>query len=95
MNPLWLARKEPWVLLQPLGHDKVPMFFWGPLSGPGVTKKKVWLLTVCYFSFNGLDPDGCLVADQLRVRIKTLEKPGAVTQKGHAPLWMLTLQKKS
>ena len=25
-----------------IGHDKVPMFFWGPLSGPGVPKKKGW-----------------------------------------------------
>ena len=30
----------------------------------------------------------------IRVRTKTLEKPGAVAQKGHDPLWMLTLQKK-
>ena len=29
MNPLWLARKEPYFLLHTIGHDKVPMFFLG------------------------------------------------------------------
>jgi hypothetical protein len=83
------------------------MFFWGPFSGPGAARKKGRLLSlrdpeglfalqppIFTFSFTGLDPDGCLVADRLRVRTKILEKPGAVTQKGHGPLWMLTLQKK-
>jgi len=45
------------------------------------------------YSFISLDPDGCLVADQLRGRTKTLEKPGAEQPKGHAPLWTTTLQK--
>jgi hypothetical protein len=40
MSPLWLALLEPFILSQPIGHDKVPMFFWGPLNGPGVVKKK-------------------------------------------------------
>ena len=39
MSPQWLALLEPFILSQPIGHDKVPMFFWGPLSGPGVVKK--------------------------------------------------------
>jgi hypothetical protein len=34
------------------------MFFWGPSHGPGVAKKLA-------FSFIDLEPDGCLVADQL------------------------------
>ena len=71
------------------------MFFWGPLSGPGVVKKKAWLLIVEYFSFTGLDPDGCLVADQLKVGAKTLEKPGSRESKGSVSHWMLTLQKNS
>ena len=65
------------------------MFFWGPLTGPGViTKKsrvaargdiKVFWLGERRFNFflTDLDPDGCLVAGQLWVRTKTLEKPGA------------------
>jgi hypothetical protein len=56
------------------------MFFWGPIIGPGVGKKKGWLLryeiknlfaaqpSILYFSFLGLEPDGCLVADQFRIR---------------------------
>ena len=39
MSPQWLALLEPFILSQPIGHDKVPMFFWGPLSGPGVVRK--------------------------------------------------------
>jgi hypothetical protein len=51
------------------------MFFWGPITGPGATKKKGWLLryeiknlfatqpAILFFSFLGLEPDGCLVAD--------------------------------
>jgi len=42
-----------------------------------------------------LDPDGCLVADQLRVRSKILKKPGAAEPKGHVPLWTSTLQTKN
>jgi hypothetical protein len=46
------------------------MFFWGPIFGPGVIKKKGWLLRNRHlvFSFIDLEPDGCLVADQLRIR---------------------------
>jgi hypothetical protein len=47
------------------------MFFWGPIFGPGVIKKKGWLLRnrqFYFFSFLDLEPDGCLVADQLRIR---------------------------
>ena len=78
MNPLWLDLLEPYILSKLIGHDKVPMFFWGPIIGPGVVKKKGWLLryeiknlfaTVdLIFSFIDLEPDGCLVADQFRIR---------------------------
>jgi len=56
------------------------MFFWGPIIGPGVGKKKGWLLRYKFsrvssprnrdliFSFIDLEPDGCLVADRLRIR---------------------------
>jgi len=48
------------------------MFFWGPITGPGAVTKKVWLLryaTVGFIFFTiGLEPDGCLVADQLQIR---------------------------
>ena len=44
MSPLWLGLFEPCVLKQPLGLGKVPMFFWGPPSGPGVIKKRWWVL---------------------------------------------------
>ena len=81
MNPQWLAREEPFILLTPIGHDKVPMFFWGPFPGPGAEKKKEGLLRFELFKgsplrnpdkFNySLDPDGCLLADQ------SFEKPGA------------------
>ena len=47
-----------------------------------------------YFFLNDLDPDGCLVADQLRACTKTLESTGADKQKGLIPNWRLTLQKK-
>jgi hypothetical protein len=53
------------------------MFFWGPSHGPGVEKKSA-------FSFIDLEPDGCLVADQLK----------ADKQKGLHPRWVVTLQKK-
>ena len=70
------------------------MFFWGPITGPGVVKKKGWLLryeiknlfatqpSILYFSFLGLEPDGCLVADQFRIRTKTFENAGAGKEKG-------------
>ena len=79
-GPQWLAHLEPFILLQFIGHDKVPMFFWGPLSGPGVVRKrKVASIgdnedlsasqpSIFAFSFTGLDPDGCLVADRIRIR---------------------------
>jgi len=47
-----------------------------------------------YFFLNDLDPDGCLVADQLRACTKTLESTGADKQKSLIPNWRLTLQKK-
>jgi len=98
MSPQWLALLEPFILSQPIGHDKVPMFFWGPLSGPGAAKKKdgcsVSQPSIFTFSFTGLDPDGCLVADQLRACTKTLESTGADKQKSLIPNWRLTLQKK-
>jgi len=98
MSPQWLALLEPFILSQPIGHDKVPMFFWGPLSGPGVVRKirKVASLRNLrfYFFLNDLDPDGCLVADQLRACTKTLESTGADKQKSLIPNWRLTLQKK-
>ena len=46
------------------------------------------------FSFTDLDPDGCLVADQLRAYTKTLESTGADNKKGLLLNWILTLQKK-
>ena len=64
------------------------MFFWGPSHGPGVAKKLV-------FSFIDLEPDGCLVADQFRIRTKTFEITGAVNEKGLIQLWMMSLQKKT
>jgi hypothetical protein len=106
MSPQWLALLEPFILSQPIGHDKVPMFFWGPLNGPGVVRKirKVASLrdNECLlatqppilFFLNDLDPDGCLVADQLRACTKTLESTGADKQKSLIPNWRLTLQKK-
>ena len=47
------------------------------------------------FSFAGLDPDGCLVADQWKVHTITIENSGADKQKGLIPNWRLTLQKKT
>ena len=87
MNPLRLARKEPNLC----DHNALDMagyrcIFWGPLTGPGVAK-------INYF-FHGLDPDGCLIADWERIRIKSIEKQDADTQKGFLAYWILTLQKK-
>ena len=62
------------------------MFFWGPIAGPGAVKKKGWLLryelkklfaaqpSILFFSFFGLEPDGCLVADQIRIRTNNYRK---------------------
>ena len=106
MSPLWLALLEPFILSQPIGHGKVPMFFWGPLFGPGVVRKirKVASLRdnedllvmqpLILFFLNDLDPDGCLVADQLRAYTKTIESTGADNKKGLLLNWILTLQKK-
>jgi len=107
MSPQWLALLEPFILSQPIGHDKVPMFFWGPLNGPGVVRKikkdaslrdNEGLLATqppILFFLNGLDPDGCLVADQRKVHTITIENSGADKQKGLIPNWRLTLQKKT
>ena len=46
------------------------------------------------FFLNDLDPDGCLVADQLRAYTKTFESTGADNKKGLLLNWILTLQKK-
>jgi len=98
MSPQWLALLEPFILLQPIGHDKVPMFFWGPLFGPGAAKKKDGCSAsqppIFIFSFTGLDPDGCLVADQRKVHTITIENSGADKQKGLIPIWRLIQQKK-
>ena len=63
-----------------LGHNKVPMFFWGPITGPGVIRIKNGYFVTRYgvslhyatvdftFFLIDLEPDGCLVADQLRLR---------------------------
>ena len=104
MSSLWLALIEPCVLKQSPGHNKVPMFFWGPITGPGVIRKQGWLLRYeiynvsslrnrQFFSLIDLDPDGCLAEDQLRVRNKTIENPDAVNEKGLIQLWLMSLQK--
>jgi len=65
------------------------MFFWGPINGPGAVKKKGWMLryeiknlfatqpSILFFSSLGLEPDGCLVADQLRIRTNNYRKARA------------------
>ena len=75
MSPRWLALLEPYILWQSIGHDKEPMFFWGPSHGPGVAKKLV-------FSFADLEPDGCLVADQLKVHAKHLKSRVQINKRG-------------
>jgi hypothetical protein len=99
MSLKWLALLEPFILSQPIGHDKVPMFFWGPLSGPGGVRKIRRLLGYAtsdsIFFLNDLDPDGCLVADQLRACTKTLESTGADKQKSLIPNWRLPCKKKT
>ena len=64
------------------------MFFWGPIFGPGVIKKKGWLLRNRHlnFSFIDLEPDGCLVADQLRIRTDNLWNHGRRQRKGADPV---------
>ena len=58
-------------------------------------KKSLRFATVdLIFSFIDLEPDGCLVADQFRIRTKTFEITGAVNEKGLIQLWMMSLQKK-
>jgi len=46
------------------------------------------------FSFTGLDPDGCLVADRIRIRTNKFENPDAGYDKGLISYWMMSLQKK-
>ena len=59
-------------------------------------KKSLRFATVdLIFSFIDLEPDGCLVADQFRIRTKTFEITGAVNEKGLIQLWMMSLQKKT
>jgi hypothetical protein len=47
------------------------------------------------FFLNDLDPDGCLVADQLRALAKTLESTEADNKKGLLWNWIPTLRKKT
>ena len=51
ISPQWLAHLEPLILSQPIGHDKVPMFFWGPHNGPGVAGKIGKLLQYATINF--------------------------------------------
>jgi hypothetical protein len=44
MNPLWLARKEPYNLLQTLGHGRVPMLFLGSVCRTRGREEKGGLL---------------------------------------------------
>ena len=55
------------------------MFFWGPFHGPGVVKKLA-------FSFADLEPDGCLVADQLKVHAKHLKSRVQINKRGASVL---------
>jgi hypothetical protein len=41
MNPLRLALWEPWLCNTPLGHDRVPTFFWGPLTDQGSFEERL------------------------------------------------------
>lgn len=81
--PTMVGRKEPEVLLQPFGRDRVPMFFWGPLMDQGR-----W---ICIFI--SLDPDGCLVADQLKIWTTTVWKTGAGNEKELNPIWIFVSAK--
>ena len=94
MNSLLLARLEPCILPQSIGHDKVPTFFWGPLFGPGVVRK-IWKVAslrdnenLCatqrppLIFLHDLDPDGCMVADRIRIRTNKFWKPGCRQRQG-------------
>jgi hypothetical protein len=87
----------PFILSKPIGHDKVPMFFWGPLNGPGVAKKKEGCFATqppILFFLNVLDPDGCLVADQLKAYTKIREITGADNKKDFLLNWIWPCKKK-
>ncbi|UCD90605.1 MAG: hypothetical protein JSW04_04015, partial [Desulfobacterales bacterium] len=75
-----------------IGHDKVPMFFWGPLYGPGVERKIRWVASLHNYQFyiflNDLDPDGCLAAGQLKVRTKIIESTGVDNKKEFFLNWI-------
>ena len=75
------------------------MFFWGPLSGPGVVIKIRWVASLRdneglsvtqppILFLNDLDPDGCLAADQLKVRTKIFESTGAGNKKEFLLNWI-------
>jgi len=60
------------------------MFFWGPLTGPGVLRKmgllRYEIMRVCslrnhlsYIFLTDLDPDGWLAADQLKLHAMHLK----------------------
>ena len=84
MSPLWLARKEPYFLSQPIGHDKVPDDFLGSDEWTRGCKEKRKVASLRdieglyatqpsdFIFLCGLDPDGCLEADQLRIRSQTV-----------------------
>ena len=55
------------------------MFFWGPLLDQGLQKKVVWST----ISLIGLDPDGCLVADLLKVHAINLKSWVQINKKGY------------
>ena len=105
-TPYGWPERSPIFCDNPIGHDKVPMIFWGSFYGPGAAKKKGRLLRCEILSVSslrnhliliflcGLDPDGCLVADRLRIRTKTVWKLGRRQQIGSYPCWTLSQQKK-
>ena len=80
MNPLRLARKEPNLC----DVNALDMSGYRCFSGVHYWtrghKEKVTSVTI---SFAGLDPDGCLVADQLKVHTKHLKNWLQVNKKGH------------
>jgi len=55
----------------------------------GCKEKVVWST----ISLIGLDPDGCLVADLLKVHAINLKSWGQINKKGLHPRWLVTLQK--
>ena len=88
MNPQRLARKEPNLCdTNALDIAGYRCIFWGPLTGPGVTTKKRRLLSLCnrrlFFFLTDLDPDGCLVADQLKVYAKHLKYRVQINKRGY------------